>query len=60
MLYKTNNDKNIVINTSIIDDDFYFLSIFTGSRRIHAKFIMGDFQVILSLSRTISYDHYIQ
>ena len=23
MLYKTNNDKNIVINTSIIDDDFY-------------------------------------
>ena len=53
MLYKTNNDKNIVINTSIIDDDFYFLSIFTGSRRIHAKFIMGDFQVILSLSRTI-------
>jgi len=27
--------------------------IFTGSRRIHAKFIIGDFQVILSLSRTI-------
>jgi len=25
MLYKTNNDKNIVINTSIIDDDFYHI-----------------------------------